>query len=77
MPEVSLQPGLLSLLIAIEDAAAAELLHESNPSLLQQAVFRFLRDKAPELYRKAAYEDLGFSEMPVLGYMLSQFIYSS
>ena len=62
----AVQPGFVSLLIAIEDAAAAEILHEANPSLEDQAVLRYLRQHGLE--KQIGPHDLfGLSEAPVLG----------
>lgn len=65
-PDEVIQLGFVSLLIAIEDAAAAEILHEKNPCLMDQAVLRYIRQQGLE--KQIGPDDLfELSEAPVLG----------
>ena len=65
-PDHAIQLGFVSLLIAIEDAAAAEILHEADPSLEDQAILRHLRELGLEKQIAPVFL-FGLSEAPILG----------
>ncbi len=65
-PDDAIQLSFVSLLIAIEDAAAAEILHEANPPLMDQVVLRHIRQHGLE--KQIEQQDLySLSEAPILG----------
>lgn len=67
----SINLGKASMLIALEEEAAIEALHATNPPLMEQVVQRHVRQKGSASEREWE-RDSGISEAPILWYALQE-----